>query len=268
MVKKILLLVIFFYNCYALNSLDVARHIVNDQSKDDKLKLLFAHQDYKDKYGGIDIYTISQILKTNSLANFILNEPQTLNFTFKAKADSVIFFKIINDTLNELGYVYFIPIELTLRENYITYKLSLNSQYMLDPGVFYKALLSSFVFIKDISKISESSYEYELDFSQAKLKINTDVELNTFVDLKKPLREYIVDLKGAKAIELNAHHLDSWFCKIQFLDKNLNLIQSIEEKQKQNSINLSIPLGAKYAIIGDMFSLDNIKRGLKIYLRR
>ncbi|EAI4828726.1 hypothetical protein BGG34_08645, partial [Campylobacter lari] len=90
----------------------------------------------------------------------------------------------------------------------------------------------------------------------------------TITQLNKPLREYIIDLQGAKSIELSAHHLDSWFCKIQFLDKNLNFIQGVENTHKQNEINVNIPLGAKYAIIGDMFSLDNIKRGLKIYLRR
>lgn len=268
MVKIFFCIVFFSINAFALSALDVARHIVNDSSKNSKLQLLFGKNDYRDKYGNIDIYTVSQILKTNSLANFILNEPKNLTFSFKAQADAVIFFKIINDTLNELGYVYFIPIEFTLRENYITYKLAVDSQYMLDPGIFYKALLTNSVFIKDISKISELNYEYELDFSKAKAKINTQVPLNTFVQLKKPLVEYIVDLQDAKTMELSAHNLDSWFCKIRFLDKNLNFIQGVENTQKQNDITVNIPLGAKYAIIGDMFSLDNIKRGLKIYLRR
>ncbi len=268
MVKIFLCVVVFSVNLFALSALKVAKHIVNDNSKNTKLELLFAKDTYKDAYGNIDIYTISQILKTNSLSNFIFNEPKKLTFSFKAQADAVIFFKIINDTLNELGYVYFIPIEFILREDYITYKLSLDSQYMLDPGIFYKALLSNLIFIKDISKISETHYEYELDFSKVKAKVNTQVPLNTFVQLQKPLREYMVDLQGAKILELNAHNYDSWFCKIQFLDKNLNFIQGIENTHKQNDVVLNIPLGAKYAIIGDMFSLDNIKRGLKIYLRR
>ncbi|AJC85328.1 hypothetical protein [Campylobacter peloridis] len=268
MVKIAIIAIIFSINAYALSALEVAKHIVNDSSKDAKLELLFANNNYIDVNKNVNIYEISQILKTNSLANFIFNEPKTLIFSFKAQADSVIFFKIINDTLNELGYVYFIPIELTLRENYITYKLAVDSQYMLDPGLFYKALLLNSVFIKDISKISELNYEYELDFSKAMPKINTQVSLNVLTQLNKPLREYILDLQGAKSIELSAHNLDSWFCKIQFLDKNLNFIQGVEKIHKQNDITLPIPLGAKYAIIGDMFSLDNIKRGLKIYLRR
>ncbi|EAJ0334938.1 hypothetical protein ACS0H5_001734 [Campylobacter lari] len=268
MVRILIFSFFFTLNAFALSALEVAKHIVNDNSKDAQLELLFARNDYKDERGNVDIYTISQILKTNSLANFILNEPKTLTFSFKAQADSVLFFKTINDTLNELGYIYFIPTELTLRENYITYKLAVDSQYMLDPGVFYKALLGSSVFIKDIYKISELNYEYELDFSKAKPKVNTQIPLNTITQLNKPLREYIIDLQGAKSMELSAHNLDSWFCKIQFLDKNLNFIQGVESTHKQNEVNVNIPLGAKYAIIGDMFSLDNIKRGLKIYLRR
>ncbi|AJC86869.1 hypothetical protein CAQ16704_1424 [Campylobacter sp. RM16704] len=268
MVRIFIFSIFLTLNTFALSALEVAKHIVNDSSKDAKLELLFAKNNYRDERGNVDIYTISQILKTNSLANFILNEPKTLIFSFKAQADSVLFFKTINDTLNELGYVYFIPIELTLRENYIAYKLAVDSQYMLDPGIFYKALLSSSVFIKDISKLSELNYEYELDFSKAKLKINTQIPLNTTIQLNKPLREYVVDLQDAKGMELSAHNLDSWFCKIQFLDKNLNYIQGVENTHKQNELDINIPLGAKYAIIGDMFSLDNIKRGLKIYLRR
>ncbi|EAI3094142.1 hypothetical protein E3A32_01135, partial [Campylobacter lari] len=67
MVRILIFSIFFTLNAFALSALEVAKHIVNDNSKDAQLELLFARNDYKDERGNVDIYTISQILKTNSL---------------------------------------------------------------------------------------------------------------------------------------------------------------------------------------------------------
>ena len=153
MVKKILLIFLLSSQLFALSSLELAKNIVNNSSKKTQLELLFSGQSYTDSNGNLDIDKISRILKTNSLLNLALKNSQSLRLNFKAKADAVLFFKIINDALNDAGYVYFIPTDLLLKDGEIDYTIQVESQYILDPGTFYTLLKSWGVMIMNTTWI-------------------------------------------------------------------------------------------------------------------
>lgn len=78
----------------------------------------------------------------------------------------------------------------------------------------------------------------------------------------------MLDLKNATNLIIDANDLDNWFPKIFFLDKNLNLIKAVKSENKNHHFSELIPNGAIYAIVSDMYSLDNIRRGLKITLKK
>lgn len=269
MVKKIILsFAVFISNAFAISSLDFAKDIIGDSSKQSQLELLFANQAYKDNRGNLDIDKISMVLKTNSLLNLNLTNATNLKLTFKAKADAILFFKIINDALNDAGFVYFIPTDFTLRDKNIDYSISLESQYLLDPGVFYKLLKANSVYIEDIKRIGAYDYEYDLNFNDAILKTNIDIVLNSPKNLEKPLKDYVFSLKGATNLIIDSRDSDNWFPKVLFLDKNLNLIKSVKAQNQSKHLSELVPNGAIYAIVSDMYSLDNIRRGLTITLKR
>lgn len=268
MVKKLFLLLFLASELFAISSLELARNIINNSTSKSQLELLFSGQNYTDSNGNLDIDRISRILKTNSLLNLTLKSPQILRFNFKAKADAVLFFKIINDALNDAGYVYFIPIDLLLKNGEIDYTIQVESQYILDPGTFYSLLKASSVYIEDIKRVGNYDYEYKLNFDKTRLRTNVDVDLNVPKSLEKPFKDYVLSLKNASSLIIEANAADNWFPKVLFLDKNLNLIKGIKSEAKNNQFSQTIPNGAIYAIISDVYSLDNIKRGLKITLKR
>lgn len=265
--KFILCFILLCSQIFALSSLELARNIVGD-ARGSQLELLFNHQSYTDNNGNLDIDRISRVLKTNSLLNLTLSSPRVLTLNFKAKSDAVLFFKIINESLNDAGYMYFIPTDLNLAQNYIDYTIQVESQYILDPGTIYRLLKSSSVYIKNIKALSKYDYEYELDFDNAKLKTNVNVSLNNPTKLEKPFKDYVLNLKGASTLVVEANAADSWFAKVLFLDKNLGLIKAVRNTEKNNALSQAVPNGAVYAIISDMYNLDNIRRGLKITLKR
>ncbi len=268
MVKKLLFIVLLVSELFALSSLDLAKNIVRDSSKKTQLELLFSGQNYVDSNGNLDLDKISRVLKTNSLLNLTLKSSRSLSLNFKAKADAVLFFKIINDALNDAGYVYFIPTDLLLKDGELDYTIEVESQYILDPGTFYTLLKTSSVYITDLKKIGEYGYEYSLDFTHAKLKTNVNADLNVPKSLEKPLKDYVLSLKNASSLVIEANEADNWFPKVLFLDRNLNLIKGVKSEVKNNEFSQAVPNGAVYAIISDLYSLDNIKRGLKITLKR
>lgn len=268
MVKKFIILALWINISFAISSLELAKNLVNNPSKNSQLELLFSNNSYTDNNGNCDIAKISQILKTNSLITLTLPNPKTLRLNFKAKADEVMFFKILSDVLTDAGYIYFIPTDLILREGNIDYTIQVESQYILDSGTLYKLLKADSVYIDNVKRVGVYDYEYDLNFTQAILKTNIDLKLNTPKLLEKPLKDYVLHLKNATRLIIDANDLDNWFPKIFFLDKNLNLIKAVKSKNKNNHFSELIPNGAIYAIISDMYSLDNIRRGLKITLKK
>ncbi|TEY03075.1 hypothetical protein [Campylobacter sp. US33a] len=268
MVRFFFIIVFLSNQLLALTALELAEHMVDDVSKQNKLRALFDNKNYQDSNGNLDIDKITRTLKINSLIDFALKEPATMRISFKAKTEGILFFKIVNDALNNSGFIYFTPIDLSLRDGNIFYQIEVQSQYILDSGSFYNLLKQNSVFIEDVQKVGAFDYEYTLDFSKAFLKPNVNVPLNEEVVLEKPLRDYIVLLQGAKSIEITSNSMDVWFAKIIFLDQNLNLIRAVQSSTKSDKFKDFIPSGAVYAIIGDIFTLDNIRRGLTIYLKK
>ncbi|KGI56173.1 hypothetical protein [Campylobacter sp. MIT 97-5078] len=266
--KVLILGVLLGTKVFAISSLELAQNIIANPNLEEKLKLLFEGRDYTDENGYANLSEISRILKTNSLLSLTLASSQSLELSFKSKASNILFLKVINDALNQAGFVYFTPIQLDLSTDLSTYKLRIESRYILDPGSFYTLLKQNFVFIENVRKTGAYSYEYSLDFSRAKLSTNTNVMLNQSTKLGRPLKDYIIDLKGASTISLKASPADAWFPKIIFVDKDLKLIENLESQEKNNNFSSSIPSNAVYAIVGDSYNLDNIRRGLEIYLSK
>ena len=268
MVKILALCMLFFIKSFALSSLDLARNMLANPALEADLKLLFEGKDYKNHLGYPRWDLISSVLKTNSLINFTLKNPTSLKLRFSSKAEAILFVKIINDALNESGFVHFIPTKFLKQENMNVYELKVESRYLLDPGLFSKILSKNLVYITNVKKISAYSYEYELDFSNANFNPQILIPLNTIKELKRPHKDYLISLQNAKSIAVQANPSDNWFPKLLFLDENLNLLESIKSTEKNNVLVRSLPSKAAYLIIGDNFNLDNIRRGLKIELRR
>lgn len=266
--KIVLLLVFVVIQSFALSSLEFAQNLVANPNSEAKLKLLFEGKNYVDQYGNPRWDEITRILKMNSLLSLTLPNSRTLELSFKAKSDGVVFLKIINEALNQAGFVLFTPIKLDLQNETKTYSIRVESRYILDPASFYTLLKQNSVLIKNIRKLNAYDYEYELDFSSAYLKPNVEIALNNSIKLQRPLRDYVINIQGASNLSARASSSDSWYPKVLFLDKNLNLLKSIMSTKKSNRFSSAVPSSAMYVIIGDAFNLDNIRRGLEIQLTR
>lgn len=265
---KILALTLFCAaQIHALSSLELAQNLTGNENEA-KLRLLFADKDYTDEFGRAKWDEITRILKMNALLNTTLPSSREISLIFRAKSDATLFIKIINEALNQAGFVYFTPINFNAKNAEKLYKISVQTRYILDPASFYSILRQNAVLIKNIKRLNDYDYEYELDFTHAQLKPNTQVGINHAVRLNRPLRDYIIRLHGATSINARASSLDNWFPKVLFLDKNLNLLKATLSQKKQNRYSSDVPSGAFYVIISDNYSLDNIRRGLEIQLNK
>jgi len=259
---KIIAVIAIATGCFAGPAADAAIKIVG--SADSKIEKLFSRDgDYIDINGNIDISKVSETLKINSLLRLNYQGDVKFSLRFKSSNAPLLLVKIVKDTLNRLGYND-ISVTDFLNGDEILFGVSVNSKFVLDPGSFYTALKQIDTTIKDVRRLDEFSYFYELDLSKTAV---SNVKITSGENtLSKPLEPYLIDVSGAKVAAIGADGEDRWSAIVRILDKNLNLLEEKRSDKAINSLKVSFPQNAKYLMIDDAVSLENIKRGLKIYL--
>ena len=213
-----------------------------------------------------DSVKIIRVLKQNGLIKLFLKSPRTLTVNFNAtSSNGLMFIKVITDSLNSLGYNFFLTKKLQKKDKKLTWSITLNTAHILDPVLFAKALSKRGTKIVDISNSSIVNWSYTLNSAYSKLsglKLDTD----RYINLKKPLDDYFLDVKHTREIKITANNYDRWYPYIVFYDNNLKIIEHFNSEQRMKKFSIAIPKNTRYIKVSDNYTLDNIKRGLSIFL--
>lgn len=267
---RVLLFFLVSSLCFSAN-LDLnLKNLLGDkvyEQNSGKLRTLFSNEAmFLDENSNPNYDKITNLLRTNSILSLNYSSPAYMDLTFKSTSSTILFLKVITQSLNNLGYNYFLTKNFSTQNSQISWLVIINTQFILNPGNLYKELKQNNVYIKGIHKTGTFSYTYDIDMSRAILK-TLPYESDTTVELSKPLEPYFLNINGKKNIEIMANPADNWISLVKIYDRNLKLISQIKSDIKEKSLNIEFPDDAFYILIDDAFSLENIKRGLKIYIK-
>ena len=264
MVKKLILLAVSAAFCLAGGVIDIASGLL-DQNSAKATQLFGDGSTYLNANGKPDIAKISNVLKSNSLLRLSYKQNVKVNIKFISRQNNpLLLMKVVKDALNGLGYNNILTSEFSNAGGPL-WGVTIDTKFIPDPGSLYAALKESDTEITDISRPGELSYEYVIDASNSSIN-QTPVQFSQEIQLSKPLEPYLIDVSGAKSAVISASAEDRWSAVVRILDKNLNLLEEKRSDKAINSLKVSFPQNAKYLMIDDAVSLENIKRGLKIYL--
>ena len=84
------------------------------------------------------------------------------------------------------------------------------------------------------------------------------------LNLRKPLKPYIVKVNNISKIYLDSNAGNSCYPSVTFYDDNFNIIEIFEENSLQKSLRVTVPNNTKYIKIDDLYTLANLKRGINI----
>jgi len=263
-VKKLILLAVSAAFCLAGGVIDIASGLL-DQNSAKATQLFGDGSAYLNANGKPDIAKISNVLKSNSLLRLSYKQNVKVNIKFISRQNNpLLLMKVVKDALNGLGYNNILTSEFSNAGGTL-WGVTIDTKFIPDPGSLYAALKESDTEITDINKPGELSYEYVIDASNSSIN-QTPVQFSQEIQLSKPLEPYLIDVSGAKSAVISASAEDRWSAVVRILDKNLNLLDEKQSDKAANSLKISLPQNAKYLMVGDAVSLENIKRGLKIYL--
>lgn len=237
------------------------------RSQKNLVKIVFGDQaQYKDELTGKpNALKVIKTLKENGLIQLFFKEAQMLELSFYAPNDPLLFMRVINESLEAMGYSYYLSQKMIKNDEGVTWTISLSTQHVVDPVMLSKQLELRGCMMDDIIKEGETTWHYALNTLGAGVKVE-GLELDTTVALGKPIKPYWVDVKEARQLSLRAHPADHWFPQVAFFDERLQLIREVRLEENRTKLKVSVPDNAVYAKIEDRYTLDNIKRGLSIYL--
>lgn len=221
---------------------------------------------YTDENGNPNYPKITQILVQKSLLSLSYKEPVALSLKFSSSEQPLLLSRAVSGVLLNLGYRNYLVKGFSNSSSGAFVEFLLETEFLPSPGVLYNEFKNDKIFIKNINRISKFEYEYFLDLSKAKLKTDSYQSDENF-SLNKPFEPYFFDISSKSSVTISSKPGDEWVPLVRVFDRGLNLLTQVSFNDKKSSINLKFPPNSKYMMIDDKFSLENIKRGLNIYIK-
>ncbi len=227
------------------------------------IKIIFSNEENYYMNERVDVAKVIQTLKENGLLDLFFKKPQEMHLTFQSSGYPLFFVKIMSDTLQSMGYYRFITDRVKQDESGFFWTIRLTSEYAIDPVLLKDALQKRGCDIVDIDRNSQINWSYHIDMKEAYLMLE---ELAPYQErvLKKSLYEHWINVKSAKSLTIWSLKGNNWYPYVSIYDKELHLLKVYKRDRKTKKIKLELPEDTAYVKIADLYSLKNIKEGLRI----
>jgi len=216
----------------------------------------------------VNITKVLKTLKDNNLLDLDFKETKTLQLSFATTGKKpLLFVKIVRDALNAMGINHTLTTKAVRDESGFLWKVTLRSAAVIDPLLLAREVEKRGAYLSSVKRYSKENWRYNINVNRAHLKMKK-IPFNQKVTLKKPLKPYWIDIRGARSLSIDSKKGNIWHPYIVFYDSDLQILDNYTKEKKSYNVSLKIPRNAKYVKISDLYTLENIKRGLKIHIRK
>jgi len=227
--------------------------------------LLGDKKQYYNSDGSIEVVKLLRVLKKNGFMRLDLEGVKSVNITFTTKANPLLFLKILNNALNSMGFNFYITKKAIKTDDSFSWEIQMNTEYLVDPVVLGNELKKNGCAIIDIQKQENNNWHYFISTANAKV-ISKKIIPEVSYKLAKPIKSYWLGFDDTpQTIYIKSYPLNRWHPYIVFYDASLNILSVISNDEIVKDLKLDIPMGTKYMMIDDKYTLSNIRSGLKIY---
>ncbi len=245
---------------------DKVKSLVGDASYSKNhsyIKIIFSPEDAYYKDGNVDVVKVAQTLKENGLLQLFFKSPQELELSFSTNGGALLFVKIIEDILQNMGYYNYLLEDAKLSNSEFIWKIKLISEYAMDPTVLKKELKKTHSYLVNIERISPTKWSYEIDINGAHLNVYKIVN-SKLMKLKRSQYAYWLDVSYSKKLSISSMNRNNWYPYIAIYDNRLRLLDIVKKDKKMSRMSIVLPKNAAYVKLDDIYSMKNIKDGLEI----
>ncbi len=218
------------------------------------------------KNGEADFQKLTKLLDENHLLDLNFKHLRHFKLSFATKQkNALLFIKIVKEVLASTGYSQTLTTKATRDESGFLWEIELVGSKMVNPYLLVSEFQKRGATITHIRRRNRADYRYDVDIYSAKVKALVPPKEKE-VRLPKPMHPYWIDIYGARQIKIVSMGGNRWHPYIVFYDRNLKIVGNYTKERKSYNISLKIPSGAQYIKIADLYTLQNLKRGIKITL--
>jgi len=249
MIVRICLIAIFVTQLFATNK--YVENLISQKAKEYKGLISSISKD-------ASLVEVIKILKNNGLLELFFKKPKTIHPTFIFKNNSIISFKILYMTLQNLGYYYYYPSKVEKKDN-LKITIEMKSIHHIDPLNFIKEIKNYGCKVKNI--INKGDYQYFIECNPSFPAHKITKKIKNYVNING---EYWLNPNGFYKILIATSRYDNWYPYIVFYDKNLEIIKIFAKKDIQKRVTLQVPYETKYIKVRDNYTKENFKRGIYV----
>ncbi len=214
----------------------------------------------------VNAVKVIQTLKDNGLLNLFFRSPQDFRLNFKTSGYPLFFVKIMEDTLQNLGYFRYVTTASNFDSSEFSWSINLTSEYATDPLILQNELQKSGCTIIDVDKNSVKEWTYIIDITNGYLNV-AQLHTGEELKLKRSLYAHWLDISKIRSLTIKSSRRNRWYPYIAYYDASLHLLKLFKKNKIYKKLALAIPKNAKYIKISDMHTLKNVKDGLMLYPR-
>jgi len=206
---------------------------------------------------------VIQTLKENGLLKLFFQTPQAFTLHFKTNGSPLFFVKLMGDTLRNIGYFRYVTTASNLNASEFIWSISLRSEYATDPLILQTELAKSGCSIVDVQRDSAKEWTYTIDITNAELNVKL-VQPKEKFKLKRSLYAYWLNISKIRTLIIKSPIRNSWYPNIAYYDASLHLVKLLKKDKIFRNVLLRMPKSAKYIKISDLYTLKNVRSGLRI----
>ena len=228
------------------------------------IALLFEQDAAYQTAWGYDLLKIAKTLETNGL----LPAPAApARFRFQADAaDAKRMALIVYDVLRDIGAASALPVAggRDAQRTSLTVSIAKNVPSPIQLGERLRAYGVRMVGLRYLEK---SEWQIDLDCSQCRLPALSLAPHET-KSLLRPIQPIWLDVSQTARIDLRERAGSHWHPSVTVYDKMLRILSIITRQNRTRYLSVSLPEGAAYVRITDLYTLDNLRSGLRITARK
>jgi len=236
------------------------------KSQKNLIRILFKDESFFLKEdSSVDDIKVLEKLKDSGILKLFYAKPQKLSISFSTKENPLVFMRVINESLSSMGYNYFLAKRVLKNSEGFLWEITISTEHIVDPLMLSNRLEARGCFLESVNRKSKNEWDYIVNTEHIRIDARK-IEANKTVKLKKPIKPYWIEVEDMKSISFSSKIADRWYPSLVFYDEKLHIVKDYRQDSTTNRLKIKIPVDAKYVKVSDLYTLDNIKRGISIYL--
>ncbi len=267
MVRKSLLLLFLGSLLVADTVLQKVESLMDEEtyrSHSKLISLLFEDEASFMKSSSVDMVKVATTLEENGLLDLSLPSAREVELSFEYSGENPLFFmKLMMDTLRNMGLTFMLTKSARLDKEGFVWTVAFESKSVPDPVLLAKRLEKYSATVTDLQRLDAARWRYRIDMSRADIAAKP-IYAGESIRIVRPIRPVWMEVSRIKRLIIRELPGSHWYADVVVYDKMLHILSMKQSDTRTRYLSLKLPADAAYVKIGDRFTLENLRSGVKL----